>query len=49
MRPERARRSDRPVVSLLQSGLIGIGAVTLAVVALAAVAAVIALAVAVSY
>ena len=49
MRPERARRSDRPVVSLLQSGLIGIGAVTLGVLAVAVIAAVIALVVAVSY
>lgn len=49
MIPERARRSDRPVVSLLQSGLIGIGAVTVAVLAIAGVAALIAVAAAASY
>lgn len=49
MIPERARRSDRPVVSLIQSGLIGIGAVTVAVLAIAAIAALIAVAVAASY
>lgn len=49
MRPERARRSDRPVATLLQSGLIGIGAVALAVVAVAVVAALITVVVAVSY
>jgi hypothetical protein len=49
MRPERRRRDNRPVVALLQSGLIGIGAVTLAVLVVAGAAAVIALIVAGRY
>lgn len=49
MKFERAQRSKRPVVSLVQSGLIGIGAVTLGVIAVAVVAAAIALAIALSY
>lgn len=49
MTPQRAKRSDRPLVGLLQAGLIGIGAVTLSVLAIAVVVAAIALAVALSY
>lgn len=49
MRLHGPRRSERPLVALMQSGLIGIGAVTLGVVAVAGVVAAIALAVALSY
>jgi hypothetical protein len=49
VKPETARADERFVVSLLQSGLLGIGAVVLAVVVVAAGAAVIVAVVALSF